>query len=157
MTNMRSLIAIAPCVAALLIGTAFGQVKIVLSASSFKAEDKIEAVIVNQGRVPVSYCVEFGQSSPKGAAAESTPVPFHVERRQSEKWSVLLIGPDVGSSRRVVELEAGKSQDFPFRLLDKGNMRLVLHYWLGERDDSCSETAKGKKTAKSQVFSIIGN
>jgi hypothetical protein len=33
----------------------------------------------------------------------------------------------------------------------------VLHYWVGNRDDVCSQGAKKRKTARSKVFSITGN
>jgi len=141
----------------LLSGAAAAQVEVSLPTDSFKSEDKIDTRIINKGQVSVSYCVEIGQWSPHAGTTESTPIPFHVERKNNDKWGVLLIGPDIGSSRHAVELEPGSSQDFPFRLLDKGDMRLVLHYWVGKRDDVCSETAKGRKTAKSKVFSIVGN
>ena len=136
-------------------GTAAAQVEIRVPASFFKPEGRIEGKVANRGRLPVSYCVEFGQESPHAGTSESTPIPFHVERKNGDIWNVLLIGPDIGSLRRSITLGAGASNGFPFRLNDTGQMRLALHYWVGERSDACDEPAKGRKTAKSKVFSIV--
>ena len=141
----------------ILVGAAAAQVEVSLPANLFKPEDKIDARIVNKGRLPVSYCIEVGQWSPHAGSIESTPIPFHVERKNDDKWSVLLIGPDVGSSRHSATLSPGASNEFPFRLNNIGEMRLVLHYWIGERDDACEGSTRGRKTAKSKVFSIVKN
>jgi hypothetical protein len=137
-----------------LVGTAIAQVELSVPPGPFKPEDRIQAKVTNNGRLPVRYCVEFGQWSPHDGTIESTPIPFYMEKLTREKWSVLINGPDVGSSRHAVELEPGSSQDFPFRLLDTGDMRLVMHYWVGSRDDVCSQTAQKRKTTRSKVFSI---
>jgi len=139
----------------LLSAVALAQVEVGVPAKRFQPEDKIEAKIVNKGTSPVSYCVEVGQWSPHAGTVEATPIPFHVEGRHGGKWSVLMIGPDIGSSRHPVTLDPGASCTFPFRLLGAGKRRLVLYYWVGERDDVCDESAKGHKTARSQVFSIV--
>ena len=131
------------------------QVDVSVSSSTFKPEERIQAAVVNKSGAPVSYCVEFGQSSPHGKTTESTPLPFYIEGRGGGRWSVLLIGPDIGSARHPVTLDSGTSQFFLFRLRNMGNMRLVLHYWPGERDDVCEESARGKKTTRSKVFSIV--
>jgi hypothetical protein len=142
------------CTAALLPDRASGQVQLTVPHASFQPKEQIVATVTNRGKTAVSYCVEFGQHSPKDDSTENSPIPFYVERLRG-KWTVLLIGPDIGSARRTVTLEAGKSHEFPFRLLDTGKMRLVLHYWAGERDDVCSEPTKGRKTATSPEFSVV--
>lgn len=136
---------------------AIAQVEIDVPASLLSSEDVIHVKVTNKGRLPMSYCVEFGQRSPHAGTIETTPIPFYVEKLNGEKWSVLMIGPDTGNSRHGVGLEPGSSQDFPFRLRDQGTMRLVLHYWMGNREDVCSETVKRWKTLKSRPFSIIGH
>ena len=88
--------------------------------------------MLNSSNVPVTYCVEFGQHSPKGDTTETTPIPFYVRKRNGNHWNPLLIGPDIGSSLSVVVLDPGKAHEFPFRLVDTGSIRLVLEYWLGE-------------------------
>jgi hypothetical protein len=141
----------------LLIRAAAAQVELTVPAGPFKSEDRIESRVTNKSRLRISYCVEFGQWSPLAGNLESTPVPFHVERNKSDKWHVLINGPDLGSSRHPITQEAGSSNEFPFRLNDTGQMRLVLYYWPGDRSDVCSESTKGRKIAKSRVFSIVGN
>jgi len=136
---------------------AVAQLELSVPSGPFKSEDRIRAEVTNKSGVRISYCVEFGQGSPHAGTLESTPVPFHVERNTGYKWNVLINGPDEGSSRRPITQEAGTSNEFPFRLNNTGQMRLVLYYWLGDRSDVCDESAKGKKTAKSKVFSITGN
>jgi hypothetical protein len=134
---------------------AFAQVEVFVPSNTFKPEEVIQAKVTNKSSAPVSYCVEFGQTSPHGETVVNTPLPFYVEKRGTDKWGVLLIGPDVGSSRHPIILDSGASQDFPFRLIDTGKMRLVLRYWVGERDDVCNESAKDKRTAKSTDFSVV--
>ena len=57
--------------------------------------------------------------------------------------------------RKPETLDSGASLAFPFRLNENGEMRLSLDYWMGERKDICDESAKGWKTAKSKVFSVV--
>jgi hypothetical protein len=79
-----------------------------------------------------------------------------VERIYNGKWGVLLIGPDVGSMLAPVEVEAGKSLEFPFRLNGAGTMRLRLDYWIGSRPDvKCYGRAKGTKHLRSAIF-VLG-
>jgi len=137
------------------VGAATAQVVVSVSAGSFKPEDRIEAKVINKDRLPVSYCIELGQWSPHAGTVESTPVPFYVERKNHDNWNVLLIGPDIGSSRQPATLSPGTSSEFSFRLHDIGEIRLVLHYWIGERDNVCKGSTKGSKTAKSKLFSIL--
>jgi len=152
-----------------LIPTALSQVRIVTSRTDFNSHDRIDVQITNTGEKAVSYCVEFGQISYKGeivsapepdhsripayVRVETTPIPFYVQKDKSGKWRTLMIGPDIGSSRHAVVLEAGESQQYPFRLGDRGRMRLVLDYWLGENDSVC-EFPKHKKTAHSNIFAV---
>lgn len=133
---------------------ALSQLRMTLAAGPFQARQRIDTKIQNLGKSSVTYCVEFGQHSPVGDTVERTPFPFYVERRNRRKWSVLLIGPDIGSARSSVVLKSGDTQEFPFRLGDRGQMRLVLRYWIGEREDACSETKKGMKVARSRVFRV---
>jgi hypothetical protein len=149
----RALIAVTTSL--FLSAAALAQVEVGVPASRFRPEERIEAKVVNNSASPVSYCVEVGQWSPHAGTIEATPIPFHVEEQHGGKWSVLMIGPDIGSSRHPVTLDPGSSCTFAFRLLGTGRRRLVLYYWLGERDDVCDESAKGRKTARSQVFSIV--
>ncbi len=139
----------------LLCGVATAQMQPNVPLTRFAVEEKIEARLVNKSNTSISYCVEYGQSSPHDGTTESTPIPFFVESRHGGGWHVLLIGPDVGSMRHSEILDPGASATFPFRLNDKGEMRLSLYYWIGERSDVCDESAKGRKTTKSRVFSIV--
>jgi hypothetical protein len=132
------------------------QVRIVIPKRHYQQQEQIPAKLENQMSQPITVCVEFGQWSPKGDTIESTPSPFLVERNDSGKWSVLLNGPDIGSSRHPVEVDPGKSLEFPFRLNDEGTMRLRLDYWIGSRPDvMCNGPAKGAKHLRSATF-ILG-
>jgi hypothetical protein len=137
---------------------ALSQVRVSTPRTEFKSHDQINVQVTNGGKRTVSYCVEFGQYSFKtgGGGAddmESTPIPFYVQRQNGHKWGILLIGPDLGSSRHAVTLKPGESQQYPFRLSDRGRMRLVLEYWNGDNDKVC-EHPKRKKTARSSVFVV---
>ena len=140
---------------AVLVGSSSAQAQIILPARTLSAGEAIEAGVLNRSNVPVTYCVEFGQHSPKGDTTETTPIPFDVQRRSGNRWKTLLIGPDIGNLLSAVVLDPGKAHEFPFRLVDTGSIRLVLEYWLGDRKNlSCPGPTKGKKTARSEVLSI---
>ena len=134
---------------------AVAQVKITLHKQHYIVQEQIRPDLENRGTGSVTICVEFGQWSPKGANIESTPMPFGVEQNNKGKWHTLLIGPDIGSIRRAVPLEAGKSLEFPFRLNDTGTMRLRLNYWLGPAPSlDCTSPPKRAKNVKSVTFSV---
>lgn len=95
--------------------TATGRhLEIALPASQFKVHEQIRAKIRNLSRNSVTYCMEYGQTSMNNGEVESTPSPFLVQRKDGSKWNTLLIGPDVGSIRTTVVLDAGESHEFPF-------------------------------------------
>jgi len=114
--------------------------------------NSIVARVENQTAQPVTFCVEFGQRSVDGNIVESTPIPFEVQAQSDKGWSTLLIGPDVGSARRPVVLDGGKSADFPFRLRHNGKFRLLLRYWNGAAPDlNCKQPPAGSRQAKSST------
>jgi hypothetical protein len=134
---------------------ALAQVVITVPSKSFGVEDQIRAKITNEGTRAIRICVEFGQTSPKNGGSESTPSPFVVQRYSGGRWSTLLIGPDVGSVRRSLEIDAGKSQEFVFRLNDVGKIRLLLYYWRDSRQgSSCTAVEKGAKAVHSEDFVV---
>ena len=134
---------------------AIARVKITFPAQRYKQHEQIRAKVENMGNTAVTFCVEFGQTSMKGYEVESTPLPFLVQRNDNGRWGTLLIGPDVGGFRGAVVLEAGESQEFPFRLNDSGRMRLRLYYWHGSFTDlGCRAQRKGSKPLTSTVFTI---
>ena len=140
----------------LLVTSLSAQVNVVIPKRHYQPQEQIPAKLENQMSQPITVCVEFGQWSPKGGTIESTPSPFFVERNDSGKWSVLLNGPDVGSSRHPVEVDPGKSLEFPFRLNGEGTMRLRLDYWIGSRPHvKCNGATKGAKHLRSATF-ILG-
>lgn len=79
-----------------------------------------------------------------------------MEVNRSGRWSVLLIGPDVGSSLQTVEVDSGKSLEFPFRLIEEGTLRLRLDYWVGSSDGKCNGVEKGAKHLRSANFTVGG-
>jgi hypothetical protein len=72
---------------------AFGQVKISLSAQRHKVREEIHAKVENTGSRPVTFCVEFGQTSPKAGEIVSTPSPFWRHQNSLGNWDTLMIGP----------------------------------------------------------------
>jgi hypothetical protein len=142
-----ALLLLAPCLPA--------QVRVVIPKRHYQPQEQIPSKLENQTSQPITVCVQFGQYSPKGDTIESTPSPFLVERNDNGKWSVLLNGPDVGSNSQPVEVESGKSMEFPFRLNGEGTMRLRLDYWDGSRlDVKCSSPAKDTKHLRSATFTL---
>ena len=147
--------AVAFAASILFTGTVSAQVRLRVPSVNFNAEEIIRAEVVNESTNPVSYCVMFGQQSTFAGTHEATPIPFYVERRGGGSWHVLQNGPDLGSLRHPVTLNPGESHSFPFSLNDTGEMRLSLYYWTGERNDVCGKSPKGRKTTRSQPFSLV--
>jgi hypothetical protein len=133
--------------------TAVAQVKVTLSSAHFSSEERIEARIVNAGGGAISFCVDAGQWSMHDGKVEATPTPFLVEKWTGKKWGI-LIRPDVGRMPMPQLLDSGAELVFPFRLGEKGSARLLLYYWRGDRKDVCDPSAKRRKIARSQAFSV---
>jgi len=133
------------------------QARIIVPRPSFKVSEQIAAKITNIGHQQISYCVEFGQWSAKELGAdgiEATPIPFYVQRKSAGKWSTLPLGPDIGSLRKSALLQPGESHEFPFRLSNKGQMRLLLAYWIGKTDLNCENLPQGEKKTRSKSFFV---
>jgi hypothetical protein len=144
------------CLALIIAMPLFAQVQVVVPKKQYKLHDKIDVAIANDSAQPVSLCVEFGHLSfpgEKDDVTETTPTPVHVQSKHGRKWSALLNGPDIGSSRHSVLLGSKETQHYPMRLSDSGEMRLVLGYWIGEGVHAC-ENPQGRKTAASHVFVV---
>jgi hypothetical protein len=78
-----------------------------------------------------------------------------VERNDKGKWSVLLNGPDIGNNSQPVEVDPGKSMEFPFRLNGEGTMRLRLDYWVGSRPDvKCNGPTMDTNHLRSPIFKL---
>jgi hypothetical protein len=152
---MRRLI-FAPMILALSSLPATAQVKIHVSPSHHKKYETIHTSVENAGSKAITFCIQVGQTSPKGGGEiEATPSPFWVQKKSDGRWSTLLIGPDVGSFQRPQVLEPSKSLDFPFRLGESGQMRLRLTYWNGSRQSlACDAPPKGAKVATSAPFAV---
>jgi hypothetical protein len=137
-------------------GIAVAQVRIAASARGLREGVQIHASVENIGKRAVTFCVEFGQTSPRGNAIESTPSPFWIQSNRNDKWDTLTTGPDVGSRRLAVVLEVGESRDFPFRLKDGGMLRLRLNYWHGSIPNmDCDAPPKDAKLATSKSFMAL--
>jgi len=135
--------------------SAFAQVRVTVPSPEVQIHEKIVARIQNQGTKPVTFCVEFGQTSSDGTDTDPTPSPFIVQQKSAGKWSTLLIGPDVGSNRSPVTLAPGESSEFPIRLSSVGHTKLQVFYWLGSEPNlACNKPAKKPKKAESQVFTV---
>ncbi|HKS82742.1 MAG TPA: hypothetical protein VJR23_14660 [Candidatus Acidoferrales bacterium] len=147
---------LAPMVLALSPLPATAQVKIHVSPSHHKQYETIHATVENAGSKPITFCIQVGQTSPKGGGeTEATPLPFWEQKYNNGKWSTLLIGPDVGNFQHPGVLEPGKSLDFPFRLGESGPMRLRLTYWNGSLPNlACNAPPQGAKVATSAPFAV---
>jgi hypothetical protein len=142
-------------VSLLLPAAAIAQVKISVPAQHYRTQDEIHAKVENIGSRPATYCIEVGQTSPKANGTEGTPSPFWIEQYSRDKWTTLMIGPDVGGFRVVQVLEPGKSSEFPFHLNAHGKMRLRLNFWRGSIPNlDCNAPPKGSRLATSAVFII---
>jgi hypothetical protein len=132
------------------------QVKINIPPQHQRKYETIHASVENAGSKPLSFCIEVGQTSPKGnGETEATPSPFWVQRNNDGKWGALMIGPDVASLKRAEVLDPGKSAEFPFRLDDSGQMRLRLNYWDGSMPSvDCHAPPKSAKLVTSAVFTV---
>lgn len=103
-----------------------------IPAAGYAADEQIRAKIENDTKDSVTYCVEYGQT------------PMHDG------------GPDIGSIRHAVVLDAGESHEFPFRLNDRGTMGLGLYYWKGSASNlDCGAVLKRAKQIVSQSFEVL--
>jgi hypothetical protein len=137
------------------LASAIQKPSVVLPSTRYAVHEQIRARIENTNDRPISICVEYGQWSMNDGNLETTPSPFIVQRKSRAKWNTLIIGPDVGSSRHSKVLEPGESAEFPFRLNEPGNMRLVLQYWPGSRDDRiCGSARRDSKEVASETFLV---
>jgi len=63
------------------------QVKIHIPTQHQKKYETIHASVEHAGSKPVTFCIEFGQTSPKGnGEIETTPSPFWVQKDGNGKW-----------------------------------------------------------------------
>src|SRR5271169_480222 len=139
------------------LGTPGETLEIRVHGEQFKALEHILVEVENRGKTPIAICVELGQTSPSPGenGIQAVPSPFVVQANSAGEWHTLMIGPDVGSSRHPVVLEPDKSMPFPLRLSERGEMRLVLSYWLGALPDlDCGHTPRAEKQLKSKTFSV---
>jgi hypothetical protein len=135
------------------------QVRVSTNGSVFKTHERIDVQVTNAGKDAVSYCIEVGQTSSKAgngtpADVETTSIPFYVQSHNGDRWGTLMIGPDVGSSRQPMVLKPGESQRYPFRLSDRGQMRIVLDYWRGENERVCKHPSGETMTTRSKPFIV---
>jgi hypothetical protein len=138
-----------------LAATATAQVRVTIPSQELTFRHKFPATVENASTEPVTFCVEFEQTSSNGIITERTPIPFVVERWSEGTWHTLMIGPDVGSLRRPVVLITGQSQEYSFRLNVLGRTRLLLTYWQGSKPDLvCTKPPKGARKAKSKPFEL---
>ena len=132
------------------------QVKIIVPQQNQKKYETIHASLENGGSKPVTFCIEVGQTSPRGdGEIQATPSPFWVQRNSEGKWGTLMIGPEVGSLKSPQVLDPGKTMKFPFRLGDSGQMRLRLNYWNGSLPSlDCHAPPEGARRVTSAVFKV---
>ena len=130
------------------------QVLVTVEPKAYKANEPIQAAVENRVRLPVTVCLEVGQTSKINDAITSTPHPFFMQRNSNGKWSTLLNGPDVGSYRGSIALQPGEKRNFKFALNDAGKIRVGLEYWRGQEDSAC-KSGKRPKKAFSAPFQVL--
>jgi hypothetical protein len=131
------------------------KVQLRIPSRQYEASEQILATVDNLGTQPITICIDAGHWSLNMGKVESTPIPFWFERKIGQQWGI-LIGSDLPSVVVPEVVEAGKSLEFPFRLSDKGTMRLRLNYWPGARPDlNCTPPPRGAKQLVSPTF-VIG-
>jgi hypothetical protein len=131
------------------------QVEITIPVQHYKHQEEIRATVQNVGKTPITFCLEVAQQSPQGDTLESTPYPFWVQQFGKGKWSTLMNGPDIGSSRASLVLQAGEAREFPFRLNASGKLRLRMNYWRGSIPNlDCKAPPKAIKLVSSAIFII---
>lgn len=117
---------------------AMAQVQLTVPGSTFKAADQITVKIKNAGATEISYCVETGRP------------PFIEQRKSASKQE-----PNHSEGIKTLSvLEPGETREFPFQPKESGDIRLVLDYWLGSHDVNCKHPPKGKKQARSEIFTV---
>lgn len=138
-----------------IVPSARAQVRVTVPPKNYTMSDKIMARVRNDTSQPVTICVEAGQFSARGDVVVSTPIPFFIEQESRQGWKVLLIGPDVGSSRHAAVVEPKQSLEFSFWPPSAGNLRLRMQYWRSARPDlDCVHEPKGAKEAKPATFRV---
>lgn len=132
------------------------QIEVVLPSSRSTADLRLTARISNNSSQPITYCVDWEQTSPSSRAArESTPTPFLLEGSDGDadgQMRLLSLGPRV--SLYPVVLAAGLSRDYTFQI-EHGeyHVRLTLRYWLGAQQKmDCRKPPKHARTLRSAFF-----
>jgi hypothetical protein len=121
---------------------AIAQVELTVPGADFKASEPIPVKVKNAGKEQISYCVAFGQT------------PVLAQKRTGSKWSNLPSGADADSIKTLKVLGPGESQEFPFKMSDTGEVRLVLDYWMGATGVNCKHPPKGRKQAQSGAVAV---
>ena len=121
---------------------ALAQVELIVPGADFKASETITVKIKNDGKPQISYCAAFGQT------------PLLVQKRSGRKWVNLSNGTDADGIQTLKVLGPGESQEFPFKMSDMGEVRLVLDFWMGSTGVNCKHPPKGWKQAQSGVLVI---
>jgi len=121
---------------------ALAQVELVVPGVDFKASEPIPVTVKNAGKQQISYCVALGQT------------PLVAQKKAGSKWSDLPSAADADAIKTLKVLASGESQEFPFKLADAGEVRLVLDYWIGPTQVNCKHPPKGWKQAQSGVLAV---
>jgi hypothetical protein len=131
------------------------KVRLTIPARKDRIEEQILAKVENIDTEPITICVETGQTSANKGEMEATPSPFWVEQNTGGRWGALLLGTDIGSFAKAEVVEAGKSMKFPFRLSDRGRMRLRLNYWPGSMPNlNCTSKPKDANQLAPSTFTL---
>jgi hypothetical protein len=118
---------------------------------------KIHPAVENRSSQPITYCVDFDQTSFKASFMQSTPTPFAIETEIRGKWQPLRSQPGVERLLRAVVLPPGQSKQYPFELIGGiGPVRLVLMYWVGSYPQlNCENPQASAFEARSQPIELI--
>lgn len=135
------------------------QVRIEIPSRQYTTGERITAAVVNSTSRTIAYCTgieTFGWSKNGKVVSDLTISPFGVlHKSQAGKWGILLDGVDVRNSWRIDSLEPGHSQQYSFKVREKGEKRLVIEYKFDDGANcDCSDPYGRWKKTRSRTFLV---
>jgi hypothetical protein len=134
-----------------------GQVEVKVPKLSLQAGGSVDVQVSNSAQTPVSFCVQVGlvaYSDDGARSSELAPTPFYAQGqgKGASKWHTLKYAKGVAYSPYGDTLNSGQTRTYPMKILDRGEMRLVLRYVLGDEEFPCERL--DDKVAYSRSFHV---
>jgi hypothetical protein len=98
----------------------------------------------------------FNWSDDGRIVGDMTISPFGVwHKSEGGKWGTLADGVDMGSFWRIGSLDSGQSEEYSFKVREKGEKRLLLEYAFEDgANTDCSNPYKKWKKVWSLTFTV---